>query len=94
MTSFSSAADWNRIFAATNHWIEGVDPRYRSRLPEGVDLYRGHGRFTADHQIRVDGEVIEAETVHIHPALSEVVLAAANEAVSAVEAHRTTISTA
>ncbi|MBK1834414.1 dihydrolipoyl dehydrogenase family protein [Roseibacillus ishigakijimensis] len=54
--------DRERIFQEVNEWVRGVDPRYEGRL-DGVDLYRGHGRFVANKVIEVNGEELEGETI-------------------------------
>ena len=55
--------DHERIFREVNEWVAGVDGRYESRLPEGVTLHRGHGRFVADKEIEVNGTRISADTI-------------------------------
>lgn len=55
--------DVDRMFAETDHWVEGVDGRYAGRLPEGADLYRGTGRFVDDHAIEVNGDVMTAPRI-------------------------------
>ena len=57
--------DIERMIAETNGWIEGVDGRYEGRLPEGADLYRGTGRFVADHVVEVNGERLTAPRIVI-----------------------------
>ncbi|MGJ8725609.1 MAG: dihydrolipoyl dehydrogenase family protein [Roseibacillus sp.] len=54
--------DVDRIFQDVGDWVKGVDPRYESRL-DGVDLYRGQGRFLSNKQVEVNGEQLEGETV-------------------------------
>jgi mycothione reductase len=57
--------DVERMIAETNAWIESVDGRYEGRLPEGADLYRGTGRFVADHEVEVNGERLRAPQIVI-----------------------------
>ncbi len=54
--------DLERIFTEVGEWVQGVDPRYESRL-DGVDLYRGHGRFVSNKTIEVNGEQLTGETI-------------------------------
>jgi mycothione reductase len=53
------------MFAETNQWISQVDPRYEDRLPDSVDLYRGHTRFLSNEVISVNGETLCAEKIVI-----------------------------
>ncbi|MFT5560913.1 MAG: dihydrolipoamide dehydrogenase [Candidatus Azotimanducaceae bacterium] len=57
--------DVEKMFAATNQWISQVDPRYEDRLPDSVDLYRGHARFLNNEEISVNGETLCAEKIVI-----------------------------
>jgi dihydrolipoamide dehydrogenase len=57
--------DVERMFAETDDWVEGVDGRYKGRLPEGADLYRGIGRFVDDHVVEVRGERLTAPRIVI-----------------------------
>lgn len=57
--------DVERMFAETDEWVEGVDGRYESRLPEGADLYRGTGSFVEDHVVEVDGQRLTAPRIVI-----------------------------
>ena len=57
--------DLERIFKEVGDWVRGVDPRYEERVTsvEGLDLYRGHGRFVSNKVIEVNGEQLEGETI-------------------------------
>jgi dihydrolipoamide dehydrogenase len=55
--------DVEKMFAATNEWISRVDPRYEERLPESVDLFRGHARFSSNKAISVNGDTLCAESI-------------------------------
>jgi mycothione reductase len=57
--------DVEKMFAETNQWISQVDPRYEDRLPDSVDLYRGHARFLNNEEISVNGETLCAEKIVI-----------------------------
>ena len=57
--------DKDQIFANIERWIKGVDPRYASRFPENLDLYRGTGSFVSNKVLEVNGEQLTAETVVI-----------------------------
>ncbi|MDQ8189269.1 dihydrolipoyl dehydrogenase family protein [Roseibacillus persicicus] len=54
--------DVARIFQEVGDWVQGVDPRYESRM-EGVDLYRGHGRFVSNKVVEVNGEELAGEVI-------------------------------
>lgn len=57
--------DLERIFKEVGDYVQGVDPRYESRIDgvDGVDLYRGHGRFVSNKVVEVNGEQLEGETI-------------------------------
>lgn len=59
--------DLERIFKEVSDWVEGVDPRYAGRVAEveGMDLYRGEGRFVSNKVVEVSGEKLEGETIVI-----------------------------
>ena len=61
----NKSIDVKRIFADTNDWIARVDGRYKSRLPETVDLYRGHSTFVDNYTVSVKGEALHAEKIVI-----------------------------
>ena len=54
-----------KIFEDLNQWIEDVDPRYESRFPDTLSLYRGEGKFLENKIIEVNGEKLTAETIVI-----------------------------
>lgn len=57
--------DLERIFQEVGDWVKGVDPRYEGRVTavEGLDLYRGEGRFTSNKVVEVNGEELEGKTI-------------------------------
>lgn len=57
--------DLEKIFANINHWIESVDPRYNSRFPDTLTLYRGEGSFIENKVVTVNGEKLTAEHIII-----------------------------
>ncbi|MGJ8657555.1 MAG: dihydrolipoyl dehydrogenase family protein [Akkermansiaceae bacterium] len=59
------AIDLPQIFADLNHWIESVDPRYESRFPENLTLYRGEGKFISNKVVEVNGTQLTAEQIII-----------------------------
>jgi len=59
------AIDTQQIFADLNHWIEAVDPRYESRFPENLTLYRGEGTFLSNNTVTVNGETLTAPKIVI-----------------------------
>ena len=61
----NKSVDIKRIFTDTNDWIAKVDGRYESRLPETVDLFRGHCSFTDNYTVSVNGEFLTAEKIVI-----------------------------
>ena len=59
--------DIDRIFQEVGEWVQGVDPRYEGRVlnVEGLDLFRGHGRFVSNKVVEVNGEQLEGTTIVI-----------------------------
>lgn len=59
--------DLERIFSEVGDYVNNVDARYESRLPDNLTLIRGHAEFTADKQIRIkdSGEELSADTIVI-----------------------------
>lgn len=57
--------DLEQIFKNVNHWVDRVDPRYESRLPENLSLYRGEAKFIENKIIQVNGEKLSAEQIII-----------------------------
>ena len=57
--------DLERIFKEVGDWVKGVDPRYEERVTsvEGLDLYRGQGRFVSNKVLEVDGVQLEGKTI-------------------------------
>jgi len=60
-----NAIDLNRIFSETGEWLSAVDGRYESRLPDGVDLYRGQASFLDNHTIVTGDEKLTAPQIII-----------------------------
>ena len=48
-----NSIDRQKMFDEVSEWIAGVDPRYESRLPDGVTLYRGTASFLSNNEISV-----------------------------------------
>lgn len=59
--------DLDRIFQEVGDYVKGVDPRYQDRVSdvEGLDLYRGHGKFVDNKVVEVNGEQLEGATIII-----------------------------
>lgn len=56
--------DRQAIFASINHYIDGVDGRYQSRIEDaGVHLVRGEGRFTAPRVVTAAGRAFTAPAI-------------------------------
>lgn len=57
--------DVERIFREVNEWVQGVDPRYEGRVSdaEGLDLFRGQGRFVSNKVVEVNGEQLTAANI-------------------------------
>lgn len=45
--------DRQKMFDEVSEWIAGVDPRYESRFPDGVTLYRGTASFLSNNEVVV-----------------------------------------
>ena len=59
--------DLERIFSEVSDYVNQVDARYESRLPENLILIRGHAEFVADKRIRIreSEQELTAETIVI-----------------------------
>ena len=53
--------DVKRIFEEVGDFVTSVDGRYEDRLPDGLDLFRGKGRFVENKVVEVNGEKLTAE---------------------------------
>lgn len=60
-----NSIDREQIFADISEWIGAVDPRYKSRFPDSLDLYRGAGSFVSNKVVEVNGEQLTAENIVI-----------------------------
>ena len=45
--------DRQKMFDEVSEWIAGVDPRYESRIPDNVTLYRGSAAFLSNHEVSI-----------------------------------------
>ena len=61
----NKSVDIKRVFANTNDWISKVDSRYETRMPETVDLYRGHCTFADNYTVLVNGKALTSEKIVI-----------------------------
>lgn len=48
-----TSIDRQKMFDEVAEWIAGVDPRYESRFPENVTLFRGKASFLANKEVLV-----------------------------------------
>ena len=55
--------DVKRIFKEVGDFVTSVDGRYEDRLPDGLDLFRGKGRFVENKVVEVNDEKLTAETI-------------------------------
>ncbi len=53
ITASIESIDLKQIFTDLNTWVEKVDPRYESRFPEDLTLYRGHGKFVSNKVVEI-----------------------------------------
>ncbi len=57
--------DINKIFEETNSFISKIDPRYKSRFNENVEVFEGTGKFKSDNIIVVNEEELTAPKIVI-----------------------------
>ena len=57
--------DINKIFEETNKFISKIDPSYRSRFNENVEVITGTGKFVSNNVISVNGEELTAPKIVI-----------------------------
>ena len=65
ITAEITEVDREQMFADVNAWIEAVDPRYESRFPDGLSLYRGEAYFVEDKVVAVGEEKLTAKNIVI-----------------------------
>jgi dihydrolipoamide dehydrogenase len=57
--------DIEKIFEKNNHFIDGVDENYKSKLNVNVELFRGEGFFVSDTVVEVNNEKLTAPKIII-----------------------------
>lgn len=54
-----NSIDRQKMFDEVSQWVSGVDPRYESRLPDNITLYRGTGSFLSNNEVLISGKAGE-----------------------------------
>jgi dihydrolipoamide dehydrogenase len=60
-----NSIDVNKIFEETNNFIAKIDPSYRSRFNENVEVITGTGKFVSNNVISVNNEELTAPQIVI-----------------------------
>ena len=55
--------DVKRIFEEVGDFVTSVDGRYQEKFPDGLEFFRGKGRFVENKVVEVNGEKLTAETI-------------------------------
>ena len=50
-----NSMDLEKVFQEVSSYVGAVDARYESRMPEGLELIRGHGYFISDKVVGIEG---------------------------------------
>lgn len=57
--------DIDKIFKETNNFIQAVEPKYRKKFNENIDVYKGKAKFSSNYIIDINGEQITSSTIVI-----------------------------
>jgi dihydrolipoamide dehydrogenase len=57
--------DVDKIFEEVNHYVEGVDARYNSRMDENIEVFKGIGSFISNKVIKINDKKITAPKIVI-----------------------------
>ncbi len=57
--------DVGKIFKEINHYVEGVDARYNSRMDKNIEVFKGTGTFISNNIVKVNDQELTAPKIVI-----------------------------